>query len=137
MSYLRERNTNILTYQLFSSSWTNFSLHQNCNFKARHATGFKMNVMFLMFLLSPQSSDSSRFNNTVDSHDYEIVAICVNMLFLLLMWYKAPAKQLAQSSALASLTGLGKCLRVCRVGLTGGSLACLSTCSVGKCTVPM
>ena len=46
---------------------------------------FKMNVMFLMFLLSPKSSNSSRFNNTVDSHDYEIVAICVNMLFLLLM----------------------------------------------------
>lgn len=39
-----------------------------------------------------------------------------NMLFLLLMWIKAPAKQLAQSSALASLTGLSEYLFFCHWG---------------------
>lgn len=34
--------------------------------------------------------------------------MCFNMLFLLLMWIKAPAKQLAQSSALTSLIGIGE-----------------------------
>lgn len=49
--------------------------------------------------------------------------MCFNMLFLLLMWIKAPAKQLAQSNALASLTGLGKCLYILDRGeLKGGWL---------------
>lgn len=47
----------------------------------------------------PFSSDSCLWENG---------SMCFNMLFLLLMWIKAPAKQLAQSSALASLTGLSE-----------------------------
>lgn len=42
--------------------------------------------------------------------------MCFNMLFLLLMWIKAPAKQLAQSSALASLTGLSEYPFFCHWG---------------------
>lgn len=62
-----------------------FQLTSELEFQGQTCYWFKVNVVFLMFLLSPKSSNSSRFNNTIDSHDYEIVAICVNMLFLLLM----------------------------------------------------
>ena len=115
-----------------------FQLTSELYFQGQTCYWFKMNVMFLMFLLSPRSSNSSRFNNTIDSHDYEIVAICVNMLFLLLMWYKAPAKQLAQSSALASLTGLGKCSPYLWEGLRGKNHTYLVSLHVlfWNCTVP-
>lgn len=48
-------------------------------------------------------------------------SMCFNMLFLLLMWIKAPAKQLAQSSALASLTGLSEYLFFSHWGEGGGA----------------
>lgn len=50
------------------------------------------------------------------SDSLEKMALCFNMLFLLLMWIKAPAKQLAQSSALASLTGLSEYPFFCHRG---------------------